>query len=93
MTKAEEKLYVRISREMANGYYNRAALTKACADTGGEILKLRACYIKARFDQLEMSEGAGRWWITGALCATAFGFAFVPGLLFEVLAILGAVCR
>jgi len=94
MTKAEEKLYMQISREMAASHYDRAALTKACADAGGERLKLRGCYIIARFKQLEASGGPSvRWWVTAALCALGFSFAYVPGLLVETLAVLGALCR
>ena len=94
MTKTEEKLYTQISREMAGGHYDRAALTKACADAGGERLKLQGCYIKARFKQLEVTGGVSvRWWVTAALCVLGFGFAYVPGLWVETLGVLGAVCR
>ena len=96
MTKTEEKLYLKIAREMASGYYNCAALTKARGESGGDNVKLQGWYIKVRFAQLEQggkdrSSSLSRVVVTAVLTVVGFTCAYVPGLTTDALAVMGAL--
>ena len=96
MTKTEEKLYLKIAREMASGYYNCAALTKARGESGGDNLKLQGSYIKVRFAQLEeaakgQTSSRSRLMVTSVLSVVGFTCAYIPGFTTDALALVGAL--
>ena len=96
MTKTEEKLSLKIAREMASGYYNCAALTKARGECGGDNVKLQGWYIKVRFAQLEQvgnhrTSSLSRAVVTAVLTVVGFTCAYIPGLTTDALAVMGAL--